>query len=458
MSTNENPLGTRPVNSLLKEFAIPSIIAMLVSSLYNVVDQFFIGRAIGELGNAATNVVYPLVPCSIAIALLFGIGGAASFNLAMGMGRTDKAKYYIGNAATMMWIIGIIVGVLCEIFCTPMLEFFGAPDAVMDYATVYMRICAIGFPFQVVAAGYAHLVRSDGAPSFSMKMNLTGAIINIVLDALFIFGFGWGMAGAAAATVIGQVVSALMGVAYVARFKTVTINREAYIPNREDCLRIMNLGAANFLNQMAMMLLAIVLNKSLSHYGALSSYGDSIPLAISGISLKCMQIMMAFVIGLSQGLQPIASFNYGAKKYTRVKEGVMRTLAAGAVICVVFYLLFELFPGQLIALFGEGSEEYFEFGIIYIRIYYIFMFTYFVQPIVSNFFSTIGKPKMGIFLSLTRQVIFYLPLLLVVPLFFGLYGILYAQAATDLLACLVNIYMFYREMRRPEYAADYAGA
>ena len=333
-NNSRNPLDCKEIPSLLKAFAIPSIIAMLVSSLYNVVDQFFIGQAIGELGNAATNVVYPLVPACISCALLFGIGGASNFNLAMGKGAQQGAKYYIGNAATAMLIVGLAISAFCLITCDSLLLFFGAPEKVFPLAKSYLRITAVGFPFQIFAAGSTHLIRADGSPKFSMKINLTGAIINVILDPLFIFGFKWGMFGAGLATVIGQVVSALLGGWYFLHYKTVKLDAVAFKPKLSRIFAIASLGAANCFNQLAMMLLAIVLNKSLNHYGALSPYGNSIPLAVSGVSLKCMQIMISVVIGLSQGLQPIASFNYGAKKYHRVKEALFLALKAGSVVCI----------------------------------------------------------------------------------------------------------------------------
>lgn len=447
----ENPLGKEPIRILANRFAIPSIIAMLVSSLYNVVDQFFIGQSIGELGNAATNIVYPTVPACVASALIFGIGGASAFNLAMGMGKTKDAKYYIGNAAVFMLLAGVVIGVICEIFCDPLLGFFGCPDDVFEYASVYLRICAVGFPFQVFSAGASHLVRADGSPNYSMKMNVVGALVNVVLDALFIFGFGWGMAGAAIATVTGQVISSVMGIMYFRRFQTVSLDIFAFKPSFKHVTRVMGLGASNFFNQMAMMFLAIVLNKSLSFYGAASVYGDSIPLAVSGIALKCMQIMMAVIIGFSQGLQPIASFNYGAKNYDRVKEAVWLTIKRAAIVSAVGWVIFELFPGQILRVFGDGSKMYFEFGVMYIRVYYIFMFTYFGQPIIANFFSAIGKPRLGIFLSLTRQVIFLLPLLLILPLFMGLNGVLIATPITDMIAFVLCLVMLFRELKRPEY-------
>lgn len=448
---NENPLGSKPIPSLLKEFAIPSIIAMLVSSLYNIVDQFFIGQSVGALGNSATSVYYPLTIACISIALLLGIGGASAFNLAMGMGKKDTAGYYIGNAASLMFVLGLCLAIVTFFFANPILHFFGSPENVLPYALTYTRICAIGFPFLIFSSGGSHLVRADGSPKFSMYVNLTGAIINTILDAIFVFGLGWGMAGAAWATVIGQVIAALMVFKYLKHYKTVPLTKEKMIPHKIYVFRAMSLGTASFFNQIAMMILAIVLNKSLKYYGSISQYGDSIPLAVSGIATKCMQVIMAVIIGISQGLQPIASFNFGAGNYKRVRQGYFMALKAGTVISVIAFILFQTFPRQIIAIFGDGGEAYFQFAIHYIRIYFFFIFTYFMQPITANFFTAIGMPQIGIFLSLTRQIIYYLPLLLIIPHFVGIDGIMYAGAIADLVAFLTCVVVAWKEIKKEQY-------
>lgn len=313
--TSANALGTRPVGALLRQFAVPSIISMLVGSLYNIVDQFFIGRSVGELGNAATNISFPLSIACIAIALLFGIGGASTFNITMGQGDKDKAVNYIGNAIGMLAICGVILCVITQVFLNSMLRFFGSPDNVMEYARTYTRVVSLGFPFLIFATGGGHLIRADGRPRITMVCNMTGAIINTFLDALFVFGFQWGMAGAAFATIIGQVISAGLTYHYLAHCQTVTIRKEHLIPHRKYVGRIAALGAAPCSNQVAMMVVQIVMNKSLKYYGAQSVYGEAIPIACAGIITKVNQIYLALIIGISQGLQPITSFNYGAGQY-----------------------------------------------------------------------------------------------------------------------------------------------
>ena len=278
-TTNENPLGSQPVKKLLMQFAIPSIVAMLVSSLYNIVDQFFIGRNVGELGNAATNISFPLSISCIAIALLFGIGGASAFNLAMGKGEKEKAVYYIGNSAVMLFGCGVILTTITLLFLEPLLHFFGSPDNVLSYAKTYTGIVAIGFPFLILTTGSGHLIRADGRPKISMICNLTGAVINTILDALFVSVLQMGMAGAAIATVIGQVISAGLVIWFLSHCKTVTIRKEHLRISRSIIARVSSLGTAPCSNQLAMMIVQIIMNKSLKYYGSLSIYGEAIPIA-----------------------------------------------------------------------------------------------------------------------------------------------------------------------------------
>lgn len=445
--TVQNPLGTRPIGTLLKQFAVPSIIAMLVAALYNIVDQLFIGHSIGELGNAATNIVFPLSTSCVAIALLFGTGGAASFNLTMGEGDREKAVYYMGNAAAMLFGFGVILSIFTELFLDQMLIFFGAPANIMDYARTYTRITAIGFPFLILSNGGGHLIRADGSPRFAMICNITGAVINTILDPLFIFGFHMGMAGAALATIIGQIAAFCMAVRYFSHCKTVTLRRCHLIPRLSYFLRIVSLGASSFFNQVAMMTVQIVMNKSLTYYGSLSAYGEAIPLACAGIVTKVNQVFFSVNIGISQGLQPIASFNYGAKNYRRVKQVYHIALRSAFIISCIAFFMFQVFPRQIISLFGSGSEEYIQFAVSYFHIFLFCTFLNCIQPITSNFFTAIGKPKKGIFLSLTRQILFLLPLIVILPLFMGIDGILYAGPIADFVAAVVSAVMIRREMK-----------
>lgn len=448
----KNPLGEKSTTQLLWQFAVPSIIAMLVGSLYNIVDQFFIGQSVGPLGNAATNISFPLSVSCIAIALLFGIGGASSFNISMGAGKPDQAVEYMGNAAVLLFSCGLVLCGVTQLFLTPLLRFFGSPDDVLEYAKTYTRITSIGYPFLILTSGGGHLVRADGRPKISMICNLSGAIINTVLDALFVFGFHWGIAGAAYATIIGQIFSGCLILWCLSRCQTVTLTRAHLRLKKQNITRITSLGAAPCSNQLAIMVVQIVMNNSLKYYGAQSVYGEAIPIACAGIITKVNQVFLSFIIGISQGLQPIVSFNYGAQKYSRVKKAYREATTVGFVMALAAFLMFQFAPRQIISIFGDGTEEYFHFAINYFRIYLFFTFLNFLQPITSNFFTAIGQPKRGMFLSLTRQILFLLPLLLILPIIFGIDGLMYTAPVADFTAALVSFLMVSAEFRKKEYS------
>ena len=447
MKPSENPLGSEPVSTLLRRFAVPSVIAMLVSALYNMVDQLFIGHSIGVLGNAATNVAFPLSMVCTSIGLLCGIGGAANFNLCMGRREPEHAKSYVGSAISMLAILGVILCVAVQLFLRPMMLLFGATPDVIDYACTYTRITSIGFPFLIVTIGGSNLIRADGSPKFSMLCNLVGAIVNTILDPLFIFVFHMGMAGAALATITGQILSFALVVFYLRGFKTLPLSLSDLKPNMACWARIAALGATPAFNQVAMMVVQIVMNNTLTYYGSNSVYGSDIPLACAGIISKVNMLFFSFVIGISQGLQPIVSFNFGAQKYDRVKDAYKKAVFAATAISIVAFLCFQLFPHQIIGIFGSGSEEYLHFAERYFRIFLFFTFLNGIQPVSSNFFTSIGAPKKGIFLSLTRQIIFLLPLLLIFPYLFGIDGVMYTAPIADLAAASVSIVMVVREFK-----------
>lgn len=444
---NSNPLGTEKIGRLLMKFAIPSIIAMLVSSLYNIVDQFFIGRSVGMLGNAATNVAFPLTIICTALALLCGIGGAANFNLALGRKERERAVLFAGGAVSMMLFAGIALTIVVVLFLKPMVIAFGATNEVLDYALTYTGITSLGFPFLIVTTGGSNLIRADGSPKYSMFCTLTGAIINMILDPLFMFVLDMGIVGAAWATIIGQIVSGIMVLGYLTRFKTVHISLKSLRPSKASWFPILALGVAPFFNQMAMMIVQVVMNNTLTYYGGKSSYGSEIPMACVGIISKVSMIFFAIVIGISQGIQPIISFNYGAGNGKRVKETYKKALAAAIIISTVAFLLFQFFPTQIISVFGSGNEEYFTFAKKFFRIYLFFTFINGIQPITANTFTSIGKSGKGVFLSLTRQIIFLLPLLIILPIFMGIDGVMYSAPVADGIAAVLSAWFIWKEFK-----------
>ncbi|HNZ99362.1 MATE family efflux transporter [Ruminococcus sp.] len=444
-----SPLGTAPVRSLMLKFAIPSIVGMLVSALYNMVDQLFIGKAVGTLGNTATSIAFPFTTGCMAIALLLGIGGASCFNLTMGRGDKKRAPYFAGNALSLLVSCGVILSAITLVFLTPLLKRFGATDAVMPYAKEYVKYTALGFPFLILTTGGGHIIRADGSPKMTMICNITGAVVNTILDAVFVIGLDWGMKGAAIATVIGQVISAVIVIVYCFNFKTVYLFGRHLFPKAGIVSRICSIGMASCFNQLAIAIVQIVLNNSLRHYGALSEYGANDPIAVAGIVMKVNMIVFSIVIGLAQGTQPIESFNYGAQKYDRVRSAFWMAVKTGAAISLVAFVVFQLFPRQILGVFAnnEASEGYYEFGAKFFRISFFFTWINCLQPITATFFTSIGKPIKGVFLSLTRQILFFIPLLLIMPLFFKINGILYAAPIADALSAIVAIIMARHEFR-----------
>lgn len=442
-----NPLAIAPVGSLMAKFAIPSIIGMLVSALYNIVDQLFIGQAVGTLGNAATNIAFPFTTACMAVALLLGIGGASCYNLTLGMGDKEKAGYFAGNSLSLLVVSGIVISTITLVFLKSLLNLFGADQDIMPFAVDYVRVTALGFPFLILTTGGGHIIRADGSPNITMICNITGAVINTALDAVFVLGFRWGMKGAAAATVIGQVISAAIVIWYVGRFKTVKLEAKHFRPVFKITQRIASIGMASCINQLAIAIVQIVLNNSLRHYGSQSIYGASEPIACSGIVMKVNMIVFSIVIGLAQGTQPIESFNYGAKNYKRVKEAYWLAVKIGAAISIAAFIAFQIFPRQILSAFGSGSDTYFEFGTKFFRIFLFFTWLNCLQPITATFFTSIGKPIKGVFLSLTRQILFFLPLLIVLPMIFGIDGIVYTGPVADILSGTFAVIMAFYEFR-----------
>ena len=453
----ENPLAVEKIGKLIARFAIPAIISMLVSSLYNIVDQIFIGQGVGMLGNAATNIAFPVSIICTATALLLGIGSSSNFNLESGAGNKEKASRIVGTGLAMLVICGIVIAGVVLLFLDPLLELFGVTPEVLPFAQDYTGITAFGIPFLILTTGGNHLIRADRSPTYSMACMLTGAIINTVLDPLFIFGFHLGIKGAAWATVIGQVVSGFLVILYFTRFRKMELSLDMLRP-RGTCLKaIASLGMAACINQIAMAVVQITMNNTLRHYGASSVYGTDIPLACVGVISKVNMVFMAICIGISQGCQPIWGFNYGAGRYGRVRETYVKAFRVSLIVGILFFCCFQLFPRQLVGIFGTGSEEYFQFAERYFRIFMMLTFINGIQPMSSGFFTSIGKAKLGIVVSLTRQVIFLLPLIVIFPLFMGIDGVMYAGPIAVGAAAFAALTCAVRELRKIRLLEEAAG-
>ena len=448
----ENPLATERTGKLIAKFAIPAIISMLVSSLYNIVDQIFIGQGVGMLGNAATNIAFPVSIICTETALLLGIGSASNYNLSAGAGDPKKAACIAGTGLAMLGICGVMIAVVVLIFLNPLLHLFGVTPEILPYAQDYTGITAWGIPFLILTTGGNHLIRADRSPTYSMVCMLTGAIINTILDPLFIFGMHWGIQGAAWATVIGQVVSGIMVIVYFIHFRKMELTVSMLRPRMEYLRAIVALGMASCVNQIAMAAVQITMNNTLRHYGAESVYGSDIPLACVGVISKVNMVFMAICIGIAQGCQPIWGFNYGAQKYDRVRETYKKAFQVSIVVGIAFFVCFQFFPRQIVSIFGSGSEEYFHFAERYFRIFMMMTFVNGIQPMCSSFFTSIGKARLGIIVSLTRQVLFLLPLIVLFPIFMGIDGVMYAGPIADGAAAMVAIGFAVRELKEMRVA------
>lgn len=444
---SDNPLEYEKIPKLLRGFALPSITATLVSSLYNIVDQIFIGQGVGYLGNAATNVSYPLTTICLAISLLIGIGSASRFSIYLGANENKKAANLVGNGVVMMAGAGLIYLILGEIFLSQSLKIFGATEEIMPYAMQYAGITLLGMPFLIMTNGISNLIRADGSPKYSMACMVTGAIVNTILDPIFIFVFKWGVIGAALATVLGQVVSFFLAIFYLKKFKTIKLTKSCFKMNFKDNLKTLCMGISSCINQVAITIVQIVLNNSLTYYGALSVYGKEIPLAACGIVMKTNAILLSIVVGISQGVQPIIGFNFGARKYDRVKKAFLEAIKWNFVVSVVGFCLFQFFPKQIISIFGTGDDLYYEFAILFMRTFLFMVIVNGVQLLSSNFFTAIGKAVKGLLLSLTRQVFFLIPLILILPLKFGIFGVLLAGPVADFIAFIVSVTFIYKEFK-----------
>ncbi|MDL2218733.1 MATE family efflux transporter [Ruminococcaceae bacterium OttesenSCG-928-O06] len=443
-----NPLGADKISTLIRRFSIPAIVSMLVNALYNMVDQVFIGQAIGMLGIAATNVAFPLTTISTAVALLLGIGGASNFNLKLGAGDKESASRIAGNTFSMLAICGVVIGAVTLLFIDPLLVAFGATPSVLPYAQPYTAIIAPGIPFLIFAAGAGHMIRADGSPTYAMGCVMAGAIFNLVFDPIFLFVFDMGIEGIALATTLGQILSASIAFVYLLkRFRSVPIHKEYLRPRARFVGAICSLGVASCFNQLAMTVVQITMNNTLRHYGALSPYGSDIPLACVGAISKLAMLFFAFPIGIAQGTQPIVSFNYGARRYDRVKTALRIALTAAGIISVVAFLIFQLFPRQLMSIFGEDDPLYLQFAVRYLRVYMAMTFVNGIQPITSTFFTSIGKARRGMLVSLTRQILFLMPLILLLPMFLGIDGLMYAGPIADAAAATVSALLIIREIR-----------
>lgn len=448
MTNENNILGIKPIPELLVKFAVPSVISLLVNSIYNLVDQIFIGQWVGYLGNAATNVAFPFVTLSMAVSLMISVGTAANVGLNLGRKNQEEADKTLATGFTLAVIVGLLIFIVAEAFMPQLLRLFGATDTVYPYAIDYARIYMIGTIFITVGIMISDEVRADGNPKYAMMSMLIGAAFNIVFDPILIYVVGWGVKGAALATIMGQFATMIVLLLYLRRLKTMHLRKENLGLNPYIVKNILGLGVSSFLTQIAILFVQIIMNRQSVKYGAMSKYGSDIPLTVFGIVMKVNQLMMALILGVTSGSQPIFSFNYGAKKFQRVKQLVRTALIVCVGIGFCCMLIFQLFPQQIISLFGQENDLYNEFAVMSIKNITIFIFVMGVQMVASVYFQSIGKPIGAAILSLSRQIIFMIPAMYILPIFFGIKGVMWSFPLADISSVILGAIMLSFEMRR----------
>ena len=447
MPEKENMLGTKPIPRLMLQFGIPSIVSMFVNSVYNLVDQIFIGQRVGFLGNAATNVTFPFVTISMAISLMIAVGTAANCGLNLGRKNQDLADRTLGTGSLLALCSSIILLLLGQLFLSPMLRLFGATDLVMPYAIPYARIYIIGLPFTALGILSSDIIRADGNPSYTMKSMLAGCFFNILFDYIFVFPLNMGVQGAALATILGQLLTMIINLLYIRKLRTLHLRREYAVPDPAIMKTILTVGFSSFITQAAMLVTQVLLNQQAVKYGAMSEFGAEIPLTVFGIVMKINGLMVSVIMGLVIGSQPVYSYNYGAKKYDRVRELIKDSMIAGTVIGLIGMAVFQLFPQQLISIFGQEDALYNTFAVMAIRTMTILIFILGIQMTAGVYFQAVGKPKHSIVISLSRSILFMVPLLLIMPLFFGIRGVMMCYPVSDLFSVILCSTLLIREMK-----------
>ncbi len=436
------------LSRLILRFALPTILSLLINSFYNIVDQIFLGWGVGFAANAATGIVFPVVTFTVAVYALIGDGAATYFSLSLGQGEPERARESAGTALALAILSGLAILTLGQLLAHPLLRFLRASDTVYGMALTYLRITLLGVPLVIVSSTLTSLIRADGSPNYAMLSTITGCLVNIILDALFVLVLPWGVAGAALATLIGQATNFCIALAYLKRFRQVRLTRADLRVRLYPAKRILFLGLAGFINQFAGTVYMTFVNGYLVRYGALSIYGADIPIAVFGITLKINQVCTAVMGGIATGMQPVLGYHYGRGNYAKVKACI-RTAVTIAVSCGCFFCaLLELFPHAIIRVFGRENALYTEFGVLCIRIFLLGMFLYGFSMVATGLFQAIGKPLHSTFMALARQIIFMLPLVACFAPRWGLIGILAASPVSDVCAFLCCLTLFCLEMRR----------
>ena len=451
MESNNKYLAEEKLGKLLLKFSIPCIMSLMVSSLYNIVDQIFIGRGVGYLGNGATNVVFPITIITLALALMLGDGCAAFLSICQGRGDTESAHKSVGNTVVLTVVIGLLLTAFFALNKEGILLAFGGTEANIGYAREYFDYILLGIPFYMLTNALNSIIRADGNPKFAMLSTLAGCLLNVVLDPIAIFGLGWGMRGAALATIAGQFVTAVLAVYYLFHTKTFKLQKSSFVPSGHILGKSLPLGISSFLTQLSIVIIMAVMNNVLVQYGAQSKYGADIPLTVFGIVMKVFQIVIAVVVGVAAGAQPIVGYNYGCGKYQRVKQLYASIAKVECVVGLISMVCFEAFPLQITGIFGAEDGLYNEFAVYAFRIYLCTILLCCLQKSTSIFLQALGKPVMAMSLSLLRDFVLSVPLILLLPRGFGVIGALYSAPIADIISLFVvaaMMFSVYKELDR----------
>ena len=444
-----NPLGYKPIGHLLMQFAFPAIIAMLVNSVYNIVDQIFIGQGIGYLGNAATTISFPIVTIILAVSTLLGAGGSAYAAIKLGEKKEEEAERTLGTVTILTLAASAIVVAAGFIFLDPMLRLFGATDNTMVYARQYTSIILIGTPFNMLGVVLSNMARTDGSPSVAMYAMLAGAFLNTILDPVYIFIFHWGVTGAAIATITSQIISAVVLVLYfVKKGKNMRYHKGILRVDPVICRLALPLGISSGITQIASTILQVVMNNSLVYYGNQTAVGGDVALSAMGIVNKIGMILVSICLGIGIGSQPIFGFNKGANQPKRVRKTFVVAAASATSAAVFGWLICQLFPGAILSLFGTEDPQFSMFAERCLRIYMLGIFAAGFQVVGTSYFQSTGQPLKASILSMLRQLLLLIPLILILPLRFGLSGILYAGPAADIISAIVVSQFIVHELRK----------
>lgn len=444
--TGTDILGQEKIGRLLRMYAIPSIISMLVNALYNIVDQIFIGQGIGYLGTGATNIIFPLTIAFASFALMLGDGASAYLSLKLGEGQKEKAARGVGNGILLSVIISISFATVVLVFFPQFLNLFGCTAELEPYAKDYGYIVAVGFPFFAICATINSIIRADGSPGFAMGSMLVGSVLNIILDPIFMFVFGLGIKGAALATVVSQITSFTLNVLRLRKLKSIKL-KGSFKLNISVIVKIVALGASSFITQVFATIVMGIQNNLLKTYGALSVYGSEIPISVIGVIFKAVEILNSIVMGLAVGSQPIIGYNYGAKNFDRVKKTLKTVILYGFIVSAVVVTLFQTIPHRIILLFGGGGNDlYIEFAKTAFRLYTMFIIGSSVIVPVVSFLQAIGKGGKSAALSMMRQAIAPILGMLIMGHFFGIFGVVSARAIADGVAFLLSVVLLVGEL------------